>query len=197
MIHVAQGTLEYGVFSIYLHNRAIPTFTGEKCEGSSSICFTVPWLPIHRIQCLNVWCKWYNYETPYFNKYILYSSVKIENKTKDLTWIERSTCFGIAKYVGWLSRWRFGNQLEAGDEINITFEYSSNDNHVVIKERGYKIVYYDPEDEEDEEEEEEEEKGSTSTIDESHHHLLALRLSRGTCFNFQSSKYPEDPNEYY
>ena len=87
MIHVAQGTLEYGVFNLNFHDwdipgRGIPTFTGEKCE-KSMVCFTVP-TDHRRIQCLNVWCK--------HNGGFRHNPwLKIENKTKDLTWIHRST----------------------------------------------------------------------------------------------------------
>ena len=173
IIHVAQGTFEYDVYSMYFKASAIPTLLGEKCEGSS-ICFTMPLFPTHRIQCLNAWCK---YEATYYfmSRYIKWASVKIENKTKDLTWIHRSKFVPFCEYVGWLSRWRFWNQtLEAGDEIIITFHCNNND--FVVKECGYKIGYYDPE------EEEEEEKGSTSTIEEPHHHLPTFRLRKGTAF---------------
>ncbi|KAM7474256.1 hypothetical protein LguiB_021499 [Lonicera macranthoides] len=135
----SKGMLEHQVFSIYLQGSAIPRFTGEKCEGSSSICFTVPWLPTHRIQCLNAWCK---FERMDLEDPIL--SIKIENKTKDLTWINHAGHFSLLyDYIGWLSRWRFGNELEARDEIIITFD--CNNIGYVVNECGYKILYYEEE----------------------------------------------------
>ncbi|KAM7474252.1 hypothetical protein LguiB_021495 [Lonicera macranthoides] len=183
-----QGTYGYGVYSIRLSGNRVPTFTGEKCEGSSSICFTVPFLPARRIKCLNAWCK---AQLNYVPTYKIRLSVKIENKTKDLTWINIDDFYvhpELDKYVGWLSRWSLGNQLEAGDEIIITFEY--NKIIEVIEECGYKIVYYDQE----EEEEEETEKGNTSTIEKSPHHLPPLRLRRADAI---SVVIEEDPNKDY
>ncbi|KAM7469988.1 hypothetical protein LguiA_008171 [Lonicera macranthoides] len=183
-----QGTYGYGVYSILFQGNRVPTFTGEKCEGSSSICFTVPLLPTRRIKCLNAWCKAQLYDIPTFQ---IRLSVKIENKTKDLTWIDIDTYPEYAIYMGWLSRWSLGNQLEARDEIIITFDHGSNNSLVVIRECGYKIVYYDPE---EEEEEEETEKGNTSTIEKSPHHLPPLRLSRGQVIDVMIE---EDPNKDY
>lgn len=62
------------------------------------------------------------------------------------------------EYVGWLSRWRIGNKLEAGDESTVTFDIKDE---YEVKECGFKIVYYDPE----------EANGSASAIDESHHYF--------------------------
>ncbi|KAM7469996.1 hypothetical protein LguiA_008179 [Lonicera macranthoides] len=123
-----QGMFQYRVFNIHLEGRAIPTFTGEKCEGSS-ICFTVPSssLPTHRrrIQSLNAWCK---FEITDFNlPAAIRRSIKIKNNIKDLTWIHSSNYVLFHIYVGWLSRWRsFGSELKAGDEIIITFDCSNH-----------------------------------------------------------------------
>ncbi|KAM7470185.1 hypothetical protein LguiA_008368 [Lonicera macranthoides] len=104
-------------------------------------------------------------------KYPIQGRFENENKTKDLSWIycPQETFPGDEYMVEWLSRWRFGNQLEAGDEITITFD--GNDEYVVEK-CGFKIVY---------QEEHEEENGSSSaTIEESHHdyNLMSEFLSR-------------------
>ncbi|KAM7474233.1 hypothetical protein LguiB_021476 [Lonicera macranthoides] len=186
-----QGTYGYGVYSILFQGNRVPTFTGEKCEGSSSICFTVPLLPTRRIKYLTAWCK---AQLNYVPTYKIRLSVKIENKTKDLTWIDIDDFYVYPKrdkYKGWLSRWSLENQLEAGDEIIITFEYRSNNSLGVIKECGYKIMYYDPE---EEEEEEETEKGNTSTIEKSPHHLPPLRLSKAGSIRVTIE---EDPNKDY
>ncbi|KAM7474441.1 hypothetical protein LguiB_021684 [Lonicera macranthoides] len=174
------GTFEYGIFSIYFPSGAIPIFSGEKIEGSS-ICFAVPSLPTQRIQCLNVWCM---SEKTKFIRPVLWIYVKIENKTKELTWIYYPNYFARAynsnKDLEWMSRWRFGNQLEAGDEINITFYC----NEIVVKECGFKIVYH---------RDQEEANGSTSTIEESHHDFPALRLSTGAYFLYYM--FEEMPDE--
>lgn len=41
MIHVAQGSFEFGIFNTYFEVGKYPMFSREKMKGSS-ICFTVP-----------------------------------------------------------------------------------------------------------------------------------------------------------
>ncbi|KAM7473703.1 hypothetical protein LguiB_020946 [Lonicera macranthoides] len=180
-----QGTFEYGIFSIYPRGGAIPTFSGEKCEGSS-ICFTVPYsLPTHRrIQYLNVWCMCEN--TKKVSIPLPWIYMKIENKTKDLTWIYCPTYFTYDEYMTWLSRWRFGNQLEAGDDITITFD---GKDIYLVKECGFKILYHS-----DEEEEQNGSSSSSLTVEESSHHdFQALRLSTGEYF--LCKRFEENPDQ--
>ena len=194
MIHVVQGLFEFGICSIYTLSGTVPLFSTEKVEGSS-ICFTVPLLPTHIIQCLNVCCTYgitrKHEASPWgwglhTNGRSHGMSVKIENKTKDLTWIY---CPKYLRYVcnednEWLSRWRFGNQLEAGDEITITFD--CNYNFCEVKECGFKIVYH---------RDQEEENGGSTSIEKSHHDFTAFRLSTGEYFLWRW--FQKVPNEDY
>jgi hypothetical protein len=103
--------------------------------------------------------------------------VKIKNKTKDLIWIYNAgsmfpTPFGKDKWEWW-SMWRFGNQLDGGDEITVTFYPIRK--YVQVNVCGYKI-------------EVEEESGECSMGNrKSHHHFPELRLSTGEyllCYHY-------------
>ncbi|KAM7473240.1 hypothetical protein LguiB_020483 [Lonicera macranthoides] len=68
----------------------------------------------------------------------------------------------------WLSKWRFGNQMEAGDEIIVTFDCMDK---YEIKDCGFNIVYRDQEDD-----------NGTTTIENSHHDFPTFQLSSGAYF---------------
>ncbi|KAM7474448.1 hypothetical protein LguiB_021691 [Lonicera macranthoides] len=190
-----RGLFEFGIYSKYTWSGTVPLFSSKKVEGSS-ICFTVPLLPTHRIQCLNVCCTYreiprnWNASRDYSAVITTYAksyrmSVKIENKTKDLTWIycPKYFLYVYNKDMEWLSRWRFGNQLQARDEITITFD--GKDKHEV-KECGFKIVYH---------RDQEEENGGTTSIEKSHHDFPAFQLSTGEYFLCRA--FQEVPDEDY
>ncbi|KAM7469357.1 hypothetical protein LguiA_007540 [Lonicera macranthoides] len=111
---------------------------------------------------------------------------RVKNKTKDLTWIYGPTYFPYDEYMRWLSRWRFGNQLEVGDNIIITFD---GKDRYLVKECGFKIVYHS-----DEEEEHNGNSSSSSIVEESSHHdFQALRLSTGEYF--LCKRFEENPDQ--
>ncbi|KAM7470257.1 hypothetical protein LguiA_008440 [Lonicera macranthoides] len=95
------------------------------------------------------------------------TAVRIENKTKDHTWIYVPVLVPIPG-MEWLSKWRFGNQMEAEDEIIVTFDCMDK---YEIKECGFNIVYRDQEDD-----------NGTTTIENSHHDFPAFQLSSGAYF---------------
>ncbi|KAA8536646.1 hypothetical protein F0562_029124 [Nyssa sinensis] len=73
------------------------------------------------------------------------------NETRDLKWIYGPTCFGIPETdedMIWLSHWRFQNQLEAGDKLNVLLLTMDR---IQVKEVGIHLMY-----------EEQEEKGTLS-----------------------------------
>ncbi|KAM7469886.1 hypothetical protein LguiA_008069 [Lonicera macranthoides] len=169
------GTFEFGIFSRYFGVGEFPMFSQEKIKGSV-LYFTVPSLSPQRIQCLNVFCT---YGSPENDDAVVVAprarirevggkfgiAVKIENKTKDHTWIYIPRLFCCPNYeiVEWLSKWRFGNQMEAGDEIIFTFDCSYE--NYKVKENG------------------------TTTIEKSRHDFPAFRLSSGAyflCQNFEA-----------
>ena len=100
--------------------------------------FTVPSVPKFRIQCLNI-CTVYVADHGDSS----WGGIKINNKTKDLTWVYIPTYFGIPKKdreeeMTWFSQWNFRNQLEGGDEIVISVNLVV---YFEVKECGINIVY--------------------------------------------------------
>jgi hypothetical protein len=190
-----QITLEFGITNLFRESGKFSSASSyEKMEGSS-ISFTVPLLARHSIvQYLNVFCTYDRVikdaaDADAREEFdILYCIgdiyVKIKNKTKDLTWIYNPvtrypTPFGKDKWEWW-SRWRFGNQLNGGDEITVTFYPIRK--YVHLNMCGYKI--------------EVEEKGDGSTGNRnSHHHFPELRLSTGEYSLWHA--YKQRPDEDY
>ncbi|KAF2298543.1 hypothetical protein GH714_024055 [Hevea brasiliensis] len=87
---------ECGICSIFLPGSELPGWYNPQLEGSS-ISFTVP----HPM----VW-----------------------NKTKDLRWTYSPTFYGIPEteeIMLWLSHWKLGDQLEGGDELNVSVVMST------------------------------------------------------------------------
>ncbi|KAM7470241.1 hypothetical protein LguiA_008424 [Lonicera macranthoides] len=104
------------------------------------------------------------------NRRTFYIAVKIENKTKDRTWIYLPAIV-FNPYIDdmeWLSKWRFANQMEVGDEILVTFDI---EDEYEVKECGFNIVYRDQVDE-----------NGTTTIEKSHHDFPAFQLNSGAHF---------------
>ncbi|KAM7474517.1 hypothetical protein LguiB_021760 [Lonicera macranthoides] len=172
------AAIEFGIFSTYIPGGRSPMLSREKIKGSS-IYFTVPSHSPQRIQCLNVYCTFRRTQNDdvavaaprarigEVNRRYLRIAVRIENKTKDLTWIYSLHPQPDEDWE-WVSKWRFGNQMEAGDEIIVTFDCWDK---YVVKECGFNIVYCDREDE-----------NGTTTIEKSHHDFPAFQLSSGAYF---------------
>ncbi|KAM7473684.1 hypothetical protein LguiB_020927 [Lonicera macranthoides] len=148
-----QVMFDYGQSNIYFEANTDPIFPAVRYQDSSAaaIRYMPPLLIDHRTQCLNVWCSMS--EKAEISSRLISNEVQIS--MDDVTWIETPNYFPKSENVGWLSRWRFGNQLEAGHESTVTFDiadvYKLND--------GFKVVYRDAE----------EANGSASAMEESHH----------------------------
>ncbi|PRQ57445.1 hypothetical protein RchiOBHm_Chr1g0348411 [Rosa chinensis] len=102
--------------------------------------FTVPapLLPNQRIRGLNIFCVYANYDVDV--RCIDPIIIRVNNKSKGLKWIYGPTCYGIpsSKDVVWLSHWKLGNRLEAGDEVTVTvFPFEP----FQIKEWGFQVVH--------------------------------------------------------
>ncbi|CAL5378152.1 unnamed protein product [Camellia sinensis] len=138
-----QGLYEFNIFSTFLLGSEVPRWFDIKSTGSS-INFNVPSLPELRIQGLNV-CIVYAYanqssddpRTKRWNEFY----IKTSNKTKDLKWTYSPTFIGLPednKEMIWLSHWNMGNQLECGDEVDVSvFLWAT----VYLKEFGIHVVY--------------------------------------------------------
>ncbi|KAM7469351.1 hypothetical protein LguiA_007534 [Lonicera macranthoides] len=181
-----QGIYEFGIFNTFIPGGEIPSCFSKRKKGSV-ISLIVPLLPNFRIQCLNI-CAVYG-ETDSPSLYLQFA-IKINNKTKDLTWVYSPIYVGEPeedKDMTWLSQWNFGNQLEGGDEIVVSIFVCGFE----VKECGINIVY-----------EEEEDNGvvSDDNNDKTYFHwneviggdLSLLQLRRGTyflCRRLQQSYY--------
>ncbi|KAL7235598.1 hypothetical protein ACSBR1_018984 [Camellia fascicularis] len=107
-----------GPFSTFLPGSKVPYWFSNK-RLDSSMSFVVPSLPNFKIRGLNV-CVVY-----------------ISNKTKGLEWIYGPT-FHSNEDMIWLSHWNFRNQLQAGDEVNVSMVVGVG---FKVKECGTDFVY--------------------------------------------------------
>ncbi|KAK9910928.1 hypothetical protein M0R45_034862 [Rubus argutus] len=139
-----QGLYEYGIFSTFLPGTVnkVPGEFSHSSIGGFSISFTVPLLSNHRIRGLNIYCvyaKDSNLEGLWASSPVI---IIVRNKSKDLRWIYWPSCYGIPgkeQDLIWLSHWKFGNQLEAGNQI--TASVFSRHTPYVVKEWGIRIVH--------------------------------------------------------
>ncbi|KAM7474469.1 hypothetical protein LguiB_021712 [Lonicera macranthoides] len=137
MIELVQGSYEFGIVSTFIPGGEIPSCFSERKKGSS-MPFTVPSVPKCRVQYLSI-CSVYAFSGSGIAHYPF--AIKINNRTKDLTWVYCPMYYGCPEEdedMTWLSQWDFGNQLEGGDEIVVSVFLSEM---FEVKECGIKIVY--------------------------------------------------------
>jgi len=114
----------------------------------SSVYFNLPSDRKSRVQGLSVCTVYEHTYAP--TRYVSYSDFHtvISNKTKGLIWSHSPVVFGVGE-VGedmmCLSYWKFGNQLEGGDELNISVFGGA---YATVKEVGVRLVYKEEEEEE-------------------------------------------------
>ncbi|KAL7237856.1 hypothetical protein ACSBR2_004041 [Camellia fascicularis] len=150
-----QGCHEKHIFYAYCLGSKVPDWFNLKNEGSS-ISFTVPLYLNFRIRCLSV-CSIYALSSNRKEHYSFNCNAHtiISNTTKSLIWSHSPCVFGIPEAdedMMMLSYWKFENQLESGDELNISVV---GNEYFQVKEVGVHFVY-----------KEQEEKGSQSTSEE-------------------------------
>ncbi|KAI3525669.1 hypothetical protein L1887_04646 [Cichorium endivia] len=110
---------EFGIFSTCVSGKLIPSRFMYK-ERGPQISFDVPWHDgSFRIIGFNM-CVILSQPSPGYD--FLNLVIEVYNKTKDLFWIyiqEQQRILKNTENYAWLSVWRCGNLLEAGDEISI------------------------------------------------------------------------------
>ncbi|GMP63365.1 hypothetical protein CsSME_00025084 [Camellia sinensis var. sinensis] len=136
-----QGCHERHIFYAYCLGSKVPDWFNLKNEGSS-ISFTVPSHLNFRIRCLSV-CSIYALSNNPKLHYQLNCNAHtiINNATKSLIWSHSPWVFGIPKAdedVMMLSHWKFEDQLESGDELNISVV---GNERFQVKEVGVHLVY--------------------------------------------------------
>ncbi|THG14234.1 hypothetical protein TEA_009217 [Camellia sinensis var. sinensis] len=132
----------------------VPDLFNLKNEGYS-ISFTVPSHLNFRIRCLSVCSIYALSDNQKGHEYNWDAHTIISNTTKSLIWSHSPHVFGIPEAdedMMMLSYWKFENQLESGDELNISVV---GDVDFQVKEVGVHLVY-----------KEQEEKSSQSTSEE-------------------------------
>ncbi|XP_028098136.1 TMV resistance protein N-like isoform X1 [Camellia sinensis] len=146
-----QGCHEEHIFCVYLPGSKIPTWFNLKNIGSL-ISFTVP--SHFRIQALSVCsiyalsskCSIYAFSNnPKYHDHNCMAHTIINNTTKSLIWSHSPLVFGIPEVdedMMWLSYWKFENQLESGDELNISVV---GEEGFQVKEVGVHLVYKEQE----------------------------------------------------
>ncbi|XP_028091392.1 TMV resistance protein N-like [Camellia sinensis] len=153
-----QGCHEKHIFYAYCLGSKVPDWFNLKNEGSS-ISFTVPSHLNFRIRCLIV-CSIYalsnnRKEDDWFHPSDCVTHTIISNSTKSFIWNHSQFVFGIPEAdedMMMLSYSKFENQLECGDELNISVV---GNGYFHVKEVGVHLVY-----------KEQEEKSSQSTSEE-------------------------------
>ncbi|KAK4487470.1 hypothetical protein RD792_005891, partial [Penstemon davidsonii] len=141
---------EFGVFSASMPGKHIPEWFSYKFIGSS-FSFIVPNSTSDiQIQGLNLSFVYAisnsisNNDETWFPENILF--IKITNRTKKSEWIYYPTCFGIPELpesdLLWLSHWTFRNEVENGDEVDISIITGDN---FVVKECGINFMYHEQE----------------------------------------------------
>ncbi|XP_028105986.1 uncharacterized protein LOC114305063 [Camellia sinensis] len=153
-----QGCHEKHIFYTYCLGSKVPDWFNLKNEGSS-ISFTVPSHLNFRIRCLIV-CSIYTLcnnrkEDDRLDRFYCGTHTSISDTTKSLIWRHLPYVRGIPEAdedMMMLSYWKFENQLECGDELNISVV---GNGYIHVKEVGVHLVY-----------KEQEEKSSQSTSEE-------------------------------
>ncbi|OVA10672.1 Leucine-rich repeat [Macleaya cordata] len=144
-----QGIQEHGIFNIFLPGNEIPSGFSRKSRDSL-ISFILPRLPIKKIQGLNIAAV---YAVEKYLGFVQLGRLRIQvhNNSKGLKWIYWPTFFGYmddGKDTIWLSHWKFGNQLEGGDEVSVSiFVYSDEIETINFKEWGIHVVYEEQQEE--------------------------------------------------
>lgn len=133
---MSQVLHECGIFSVFLPGREVPDWFSYQNEGSL-LSVDMHHRVGYKICGLSL-CIVYAGGAPKFNTSFY---TKINNKTKGLRWTYCPTCYGIPeanKSMMWLSYWKFGDQLAAGDHVDILVAMSPG---FQVQKSGARIVY--------------------------------------------------------
>ncbi|KAK9932826.1 hypothetical protein M0R45_020048 [Rubus argutus] len=144
--HSSRGLYEYGIFSTFLPG-TVNEVAGEFSHssiGELSISLTVPLLSNHRIRGLNIYCVYTNMSSQRIPRVPQPIIIVVSNNSKGIKWIYWPSCWGLPRMkqdLIWLSHWKLGNQLEAGDHVTTTVYWTISDYEV--KEWGIRIVHWE------------------------------------------------------
>ncbi|CAL2279992.1 unnamed protein product [Prunus armeniaca] len=141
------GLYQYGIFSTFLPGNEVPGQFSHRTAGSS-ISFTLPLLPNLMIRGLNIFSVYAqsNNDSPHkinvnFEIFPYPIITEVSNKSKGVKWIYGPAFFGVpgdGEDAIWLSHWKFGNQLERGNEVTVSLFTVPK---LQVKECGVQLVY--------------------------------------------------------
>ncbi|PRQ57442.1 putative TIR domain, P-loop containing nucleoside triphosphate hydrolase [Rosa chinensis] len=138
-----QGVYEYGIFNTFLSGIEVPGQFSYRSNGASSMSFTVSLPPPNlRIRGFNFFSVYAKSEGSGVLLACYPLMMKVSNKSKGLKWIYGPSFFGMPseeKDVIWLSHWKLGSRLEAGDEVTVSV--FTPQQHFLVKEWGIQIVH--------------------------------------------------------
>ncbi|CAL5340889.1 unnamed protein product [Camellia sinensis] len=173
------GCHDKHIFYAYLIGSNVPDWINLKNIGSS-ISFTVPSYVNFKIKGVSLCyiCAFSSNRKVYGCAHTI-----ISNKTKSLIWSHRTRVFGKPETnedVKMLSYWKFDNQLEGGNELNILVV--GDDENFQIKQVRVRLVY-----------KEKEEKNRQSTNEEASEQISLY----GNVFPGYVSAHPTSTKVYY
>nr|GMD47318.1 TMV resistance protein N-like [Ipomoea batatas] len=134
-----QGLYEFGIFSMFLPGSKVPRKFNKKSIGSP-ISFSIPSGCSVEMHGLNI-CVVYEQCSEELCGESLY--ITVSNKSKGIKWIYSpvlSAVTGPRNTVVWLSHWKFGNQMERGDEVIVSPSVKC-----VVREFGVEVSYSESE----------------------------------------------------
>nr|GMD48570.1 TMV resistance protein N-like [Ipomoea batatas] len=134
-----QGLYEFGIFSMFLPGSKVPRKFNKKSIGSP-ISFSIPSGCSVEMHGLNI-CVVYEQCSEELCGESLY--ITVSNKSKGIKWIYSpvlSAVTGPRNSVVWLSHWKFGNQMERGDEVIVSPSVKC-----VLREFGVEVSYSESE----------------------------------------------------
>lgn len=134
------GLYEFGIFSMFLPGSKLPRKFNKKSIGSSPISFSIPSDCSLEMQGLDI-CIVYEQCSEESCGESLY--IKVSNKSKGIKWIYSpvvSVVTGPNNTVVWLSHWKFGNQIERGDEVTVSPSVKC-----LVREFGVEVSYNESE----------------------------------------------------
>ncbi|KAL6129012.1 hypothetical protein ACLB2K_072365 [Fragaria x ananassa] len=135
--HPIEGYFELSKSTFFHGNKnEVPGQFSHRMEGSSSTISStvhIPLLPNLKIRGLNIFTVYTN-----SRNYSLAGALvtEINNKSKGLKWVYQPSCYGIPnddEDMIWLSHWKLGNQLEAGDEVTVSVVMGARYNCFKVK----------------------------------------------------------------
>ncbi|CAI0376811.1 unnamed protein product [Linum tenue] len=143
---------ECGISSTFLPASQLPDWLSDTTMGSSlSIQVIPPPSSTHEMRGLTL-CVVYARDEEVFWLHAAGHYANVHNETTGINWSYSPTFYGIPDEDGdeemvWLSHWKFGDELEVGNKLNISARMPAG---YCVKQCGVRVVYSDEEEDDTE-----------------------------------------------